>query len=359
MEDHYTTLGVDRSASVSEVKKAYRQLAHKYHPDKDGGDEEKFKEVNEAYQVLGDENKRSQYDQFGQTFDNAGAGPSGNPFGGGFNVNMEDLGGVGSIFEQFFGGRSSRGQQVNRGNDVAVDVTVSFEESAHGVKQDITHRIYQTCAHCHGNAAEPGTAIKDCSNCQGSGTVTTTKQTILGVFQQSSKCPDCKGQGKKPDTVCKQCRGEGRELKDRTLAVDVPAGISDGQALLLSGKGEVPQHGGQAGDLYVTVHVNQHESLNRSNDDVVSTIEISYLDAALGTKITAPTLNGEQKVVIPAGTQPNTKIKLDNIGFPSIRTGGKGDQIITINVSIPRKLSRTQKNLLKELQEKSQRKRIF
>lgn len=360
MEDHYTTLGVNKDASLDEIKKAYRKLAHQHHPDKGGGDEEKFKQVNEAYQVLGNENKRSQYDQFGQTFEGAGESPGGNPFsGGGFNINMEDLGGVGSIFEQFFGGRSNRARSANRGNDVAVDTTISFEESAHGIKQDIAHRIYQTCSNCHGNTAEPGTPINNCSKCQGSGTVTTARQTVLGVFQQTAKCPDCQGQGKKPDTPCKQCRGEGRELKDRTLEVNIPAGINDGQSILLSGKGEVPSRGGQPGDLYLTVHVNQHKSLKRSNDDVVSTIEISYLDAALGTKITAPTLTGEQEITIPAGTQPNTKIKLEDLGFSSITTGGKGDHIITVNVTIPRKLSRSQKNLLKQLQDKSQRKRIF
>ena len=360
MEDHYTTLGVDRNASVDEIKRAYRKLAHQHHPDKGGGDEEKFKQVNEAYQVLGNANKRSQYDQFGQTFESAGASPGGSPFdAGGFNINMEDLGGVGSIFEQFFGGRSSRSKTANQGNDIAVDTAISFEESARGVTQDIAHRIYQTCSHCHGNTAEPGTPINNCSKCQGRGTVTTARQTVLGTFQQTAKCPDCQGQGKKPATPCKQCRGEGRELKDRILEVNIPPGINDGQSILLSGKGEVPSHGGQAGDLYVTVHVNKHKSLDRSNDDVVSTIEISYLDAALGTKITTPTLNGEQEVAIPAGTQPNTKIRLDNLGFPSIKTGGKGDHIITVSVLIPRKLSRSQRKLLNQLKDKTRRKTIF
>jgi len=359
MNDYYTTLGVEKTATLDEIKRAYRQLAHKHHPDKGGGDEEKFKQVNEAYQVLGDENKRSQYDQFGQTFENGGAGPGDSPFSGGFNINMEDLGGVGSIFEQFFGGRSERTQSVKRGKDVAVDTAISFEESAQGVKKDISHRIYQTCSNCKGNTAEPGTPINNCSKCEGRGSVTISKQTVLGAFQQTAACPDCQGQGKKPATPCKQCRGEGRELTNRTLEVNIPAGINDGQSILLSGKGEAPSGGGQAGDLYLTIHVEQHKSLNRINDDVISTIEISYLDAALGTKTTTPTLNGEQEVTIPAGTQPNTKLELADLGFPSLTAGGKGNHVITVNVTIPRKLSRSQRNLLKQLQDNTQRKTIF
>lgn len=343
-DDYYHILGVQRSATKDEIKRAYRKLAHQHHPDKGGGDEEKFKQVNEAYQVLSDDQKRSQYDQFGQAFESAGG-----PGAGGFNVNFEDLGGFGDIFEQFFGGRGQReGRQVRRGEDVAVDVTIDFIESAQGVTREVTTTLFQTCEHCHGNGAEPGTPIKDCPNCQGTGVINRHQQTMFGTFVQRTACPECHGEGKKAETPCSVCRGAGRQRRSRTLEVAIPAGIADGQTLRLSGSGEVPPRGGLAGDLYVTIHVTPHKQLRREGDDVHSKTTVSFVDAALGTNVAVPTLAGNRKVPVAAGTQPGTRLTLDGQGFPSVQTGRRGDHVVTVSVEIPRKLTRQQKKLLEE-----------
>ena len=356
MEDHYTTLGIERGASDEEIKKAYRDLAHKYHPDKEGGNEDKFKEVNSAYQVLGNKEKKSQYDQFGSAFENGGGG---GPFGGGFSVNMEDLGDIGSIFDQFFGRSRSESSKEKRGSDVNIDVTISFGESALGAKKEINHRIYQTCSHCRGNKAEPGTPINKCSTCDGEGSISKTRQTMLGVISHSVKCTSCYGEGSTVQTPCKNCRGEGRELKDRTLTVDVPAGIADGQAIRLSGQGEAPTGQGVAGDLYVTLHVQPHKALRREGDNTVSIINISFVDAALGTDVTVDTLDGPNQLTIPPGTQPGTNFTLTNLGFPSLRSSSRGDHVITVQVQIPKKLSRDQKHLLNQFRESKPKKHFF
>lgn len=345
-EDYYKILGVERTASKEEIKRAYRRLAHQHHPDR-GGDEEKFKEVNAAYQVLSDDKKRAQYDQFGSGFENFGGGPGGFE---GFTVNMEDFG-FGDIFESFFGGgaggRRTR-QQVRRGDDVAVDVTISFVDSAREQKKDIHVRLYQPCSHCHSSGAEPGTPIKECSNCHGTGTIRTTRQTVLGVFAQTVPCPTCQGEGKQVTEPCKQCRGQGREMVDRTFEIQIPAGIADGQTIHIAGKGEAPVRGGVSGDLYVRVHVQPHSRLKRVRDNVVSEETISFVDAALGTTVTTETLDGEQELKISAGTQPNTEIKLERLGFPHLQSSGRGDHIVTIKVEIPKKLSREQRQLLEQ-----------
>lgn len=357
-EDYYNILGVNRSATQDEIKRAYRKLAHKYHPDKAGGDAEQFKKVNAAYQVLSNAEKRSQYDRFGHAFEQAGSG--GNPFGGfqGFNVNMEDLGGFGDVFEQFFGGRSRR-PQARRGRDVEIDVTISFNESAAGVKKDITTRLYQACDRCRGNGAEPDTPIRTCQNCGGSGTVTQARQTMFGVFSTTAPCPDCRGEGKRPEKPCHDCRGEGRQMKDRTLEVNVPAGIRDGQTIQLSGKGEVPPRSGVSGNLYVNIHVHPHRQLTRDGNNVRSAHSISFADAALGTTIKIETLTGEKELNIPAGTQPGAQLRLPREGFPDLDGHGHGDHIATINVEIPRKLSRKQKELLEELRGTKKKRGFF
>jgi molecular chaperone DnaJ len=356
MEDYYTTLGVDRGASADEIKQAYRRLAHKYHPDKDGGDEEKFKEVNTAYQVLGDREKRSQYDRFGSTFDQAGTN---GPFGGGFNVNIDDFGDIGSIFDTFFGRTRSSSAQQRKGSDVNIDLTISFEESAKGTKKDITHRIFQTCSHCRGNKAEPGTPITTCSVCKGKGTVSQTQQSILGVFTQSTKCKSCDGQGSTLQTPCQRCRGEGRELKERTLTIDVPAGIGDRQTIRLSGKGEAPAGQGNLGDLYISIHVQPHKVLRREGDNTASSVNVSFVDAALGTNLTIDTLDGPRKLTIPPGTQPGTPFTLSGLGFPSLHTRTRGDHVITTQIQIPKKLSRKQKQLLNEFQQTKPKRHLF
>lgn len=342
--DYYNVLGVERSATKDDIKRAYRRMAHKFHPDKEGGNEEKFKQVNEAYQILGDETKRAQYDQFGQTSEGT---PGGQGFSG-FNVNFEDLGGVGDIFEQFFGGGSRTRRAVRRGDDVAVDLTLDFIESASEQQRDITLRLHHTCERCHGNGAEPGTPIKECRTCKGTGSVQTTRQTMFGIFAQTTVCTVCQGEGKQAATACRDCRGEGRVRGSKTLNLKVPAGIADGQTIRIGGKGEAPTKGGLSGDLYVTVHVTPHPQLTRHGDNVHVTAEISFADAALGTNIEVPTLQGNQAVKIPAGTQPQHVITLPGAGFPNVQGGRTGDERVTVKVAVPRSLSRQQRQLLEE-----------
>ena len=355
-KDYYQTLGVSRTATKDEIKKAYRRLAHQHHPDKSGGDEGKFKALNEAYQVLSDDSKRAQYDQFGDNFDQAGAGGF-----SGFDFSGAGFGGINDIFEQFFRGSSGHTRsQVRRGDDVAVDLAITFEESARGITREVNIRMYQACSRCHGNGAEPGTKIATCATCHGSGEVRTTRETMFGAFSQASVCPDCHGEGKQATQICHQCRGEGRQMSDRKLEIKVPAGIADGQTLEIPGKGEAPARGGVSGNLYVNIHVQPHPVLKRDRNHVRVTQKVSFADAALGTKVKVPTLEGEQELEIPPGTQPSAELKLPNLGFPSVRSSIRGDQIITVEIEVPRKLSRRQKDLLEQLRNSAHKKhRLF
>lgn len=357
-QDYYELLGVSKTATQEEIKKAYRKLAHKHHPDKKGGDEEQFKKVGQAYEVLSDTQKRAQYDQFGQNFDGsagAGPGPQGDPFGGfsqsGFTINMDDLGGFGDIFDMFSGGGRSRSRGRSRGSDVETDIEISFRESAKGLTKKIQHRIFTTCSKCNGNGAEPGTPIETCATCKGQGSVTARHQTPFGVFNQQTVCPDCKGEGKKASTVCTKCRGEGREKTDRTLTVEIPAGIANGQSIRLTGKGEAPKTGGQPGDMYVRVHVQPDKVLVRDRDNIRSTVSISFADAALGCSVGIDTLTGDKELKVPAGTQPNKEFALPGMGFPHLQASGAGDHIVTIQIEIPKRLSKKQKELLEEFRE--------
>lgn len=348
-DDYYEILGVSKTATQEEIKKAYRKLAHKHHPDKKGGDEEAFKKVSNAYETLSDPQKRAQYDRFGSSFNGSGGG---DPFGGfsqgGFTINMDDLGGVGDIFESFFGGGRSRGRARSRGRDVETDVEITFRESAKGIERTLEHRIFTTCSKCKGNGAEPGTPIVTCKTCNGQGSVNRTHQTPFGAFSQRTMCDTCHGEGKMASTPCTLCHGEGREKTDRKISVVIPAGIADGQSIRLAGKGEAPLKGGEAGDLYVHVHVKPDKVLARDRDNVRSTVKVSFVDAALGTQLEVTTLDGKDTLAIPAGTQPNMNFKLAGKGFPSLQGSGKGDHIVTVQVEIPKKLSRKQKELLEE-----------
>ena len=365
-QDYYELLGVSKSATQEEIKKAYRKLAHKHHPDKEGGDEEQFKKINQAYEVLSDTGKRAQYDQFGQSFDgSSGPGPQGDPFGGfggfnqgGFTINMDDMGGFGDIFDMFSGGGRSRSRGRSRGSDVQTDIEISFRESAAGLKKKIQHRIYTTCSKCNGNGAEPGTPIETCPRCNGQGSVTAAHQTPFGVFNQRTTCPDCKGEGKKASTPCTQCNGEGREKTDRTLTIEIPAGIADGQSIRMTGKGEAPVSGGVPGDMYVHIHVLADPTLTRDRDNVRSTVSISFADAALGCDVAVDTLAGSKQLRVPAGTQPNKEFSLSNLGFPRLQSSGKGDHIVTIQVEIPKRLSKKQKDILQEFR-KAPKKGMF
>jgi molecular chaperone DnaJ len=361
--DHYETLGVAKTATQEEIKKAYRKLAHKHHPDKKGGDEEQFKKVSEAYETLSDKQKRAQYDQFGSAGPQGfgGGQQGGDPFGGfgqgGFTINMDDIGGFGDIFDMFSGGGRGRSRR-NRGSDVEMDVEISFRESAKGLTKKMRHRIYDVCSKCHGNGAEPGTPIETCLTCKGQGSVNQAHQTPFGVFQQRATCPDCHGEGKRASTVCTQCRGEGREKKERELSVQIPAGIADGQSIRLTGKGEAAPKGGSAGDMYVHIHVKPDKVLMRDGDTIRSQVSVSFIDAALGSSVDVDTLAGEKTLKIPAGTQPNANFKLSGIGFPNVQHAGVGDHIVTIKVEIPKKLSSKQKSLLEEFK-KTPKKGMF
>lgn len=347
-DDYYSILGVSKSATQEEIKRAFRKMAHKHHPDKSGGDEAAFKRVNEAYQILSDEQKRSQYDQFGQTFSGAG----GNPFGGfqGFNVNFEDIGDFGDIFSSFFGSArgGTRQRQRRQGNDIQVDATISFAQSARGVKQELRHTLYQACERCLGLGAEPSTSIETCPTCQGSGAVRESRQTPFGIFSQQTTCPTCQGEGKTIAKSCRDCRGEGRTKQTRLLEVAIPAGIADGQMIRISGKGEAPPRGGSAGDLFVAVHVEPDKELARDGNNIRSQLKVSFPDVALGVIAKVRTLEGERSLKIPAGTQPRTELRLPGLGFPSLNGGGVGDHIVTINIEVPKKLSRKQRELLEE-----------
>lgn len=346
-EDYYEILGVAQTATQDEIKRAFRKKAHQHHPDKKGGDEAAFKRVNEAYQVLSDAGKRQQYDRFGRTFEGASRG---DPFAGfgdfqGFNINFED------IFSDFFspaagGPRQRRGR---RGSDIQVDATISFADSARGVQQELRHTLYQTCEHCRGLGAEPGTPIETCPTCRGEGVVGQSRQTPFGVFTEQSVCPTCRGEGKTIRTRCNQCRGEGRTRQTRTLEVTIPSGIADGQVIRISGRGEAPSRGGMAGDLFVAVHVTPDKELARDGNHVRSTLKISFADAALGVTRAIRTLAGEKSLKIPPGTQPNTEFRLDSLGFPSLNGGQTGDQVVTVNVEVPKRLSREQKKLVEQL----------
>lgn len=364
-DDYYQILGVPKTATQDEIKKAYRKLAHKHHPDKKGGDEEAFKKVSGAYDVLSDKQKRAQYDQFGSAGAGSSSGFGGDPYGGfsqgGFTINMDDLGGVGDIFESFFGGpgRSrATGRAGSRGHDVETDIEISFRESASGAERTIEHRIFATCSTCHGNGAKPGTPIVTCKTCNGQGSIAQTHQTPFGAFSQRAVCQTCRGEGKTVQTPCETCSGEGREKTNRTITVNIPAGIADGQSIRLSGKGEAPLKGGTPGDLYVHVHVAPDKILSRDGNTVRSSASISFVDASLGTKLEVTTLHGNKVITIPAGTQPGTNFKLTGEGFPDVQGYGTGDQIVTVRVEIPKKLSRKQKELLEEFR-KAPKKGLF
>ena len=348
-------LGIDKSASPEEVKAAFRRLAHKYHPDKPGGDEAKFKEINEAYQVLGKPEKRSQYDQFGESFDQQGGfggGMNWSDFmsqarggGGGMNFNGMDMG---DIFGDMFGFGGGRGRKRNRGEDIQVDFVLDFRDAVFGIKKEINLYKKVKCDHCNGNLAEPGTKINTCKTCDGKGQVTRVQQTMLGAFQTNSTCTDCRGEGKKAETPCSKCSGRGAVKAEEMIEVDVPAGIEDGATIRFTGKGNVADGGGTPGDLYVLIRVKQDKKFERRGNHIYVHEDISFAQAALGDKIDVTTLDGEVSLKIPAGTQSGSKFRLKGKGVPFMRSASRGDMYVVIDVVVPKKLSRQQKKLLEE-----------
>lgn len=348
--DYYEILDIPKSASADEIKKAFRRLAVKYHPDK-GGDEAKFKEINEAYEVLKDQQKRQRYDQFGHAGVGgaSGGGAGGNPFEGfnSQNINFEDLGGFGDLFGNMFGGRGQ--QRPNRGQDVATEVTIAFEDAVFGVEKQLSLALEDTCSHCKGNGAEPGHSLKTCPTCHGSGQINRVMNTIFGQIQQATTCDTCHGRGKTPEKSCSVCHGKGIERRNQTIKLKIPAGIDDGAAIRLSGRGQAVQ-GGEKGDLYVNIRVKPHKDFTREGELILSEETIDIVTAALGGTLDVKTVDGELTIKIPAGTQGGTDFRLAGHGVPHLRTGTRGAQIVTVKVATPTKLTKKQKELLLQFQ---------
>lgn len=354
--DYYEVLGVSKSASADEIKKAFRKAAVKYHPDKDGGDEAKFKEASEAYEVLKDQQKRQRYDQFGHAGvggDPGGAGGfgGGNPFEGfgGQNVHFDfGDGGLGDIFGQFFGG-GQRQRGPKRGRDVETSITLSFSDAVFGVEEKIDLSMDDECSHCHGTTVEPGHSMKTCPTCKGAGQQTRVMNSIFGQIQQAVTCETCEGTGKVPEKVCSVCRGKGTERRKQTITLKVPAGIDDGSTIRLRERGEAVG-GGARGDLYVHIRVKPHKKFTREGDIILSEEHISMVEAALGTEADVETVDGIIRMKVPAGTQSGTDFKLANHGVPHMRGNSRGAHIVSIIVDIPTKLSKKQKELLEQFE---------
>jgi molecular chaperone DnaJ len=358
-KDYYQILGVPKGASEEEIKKAYRKLALKYHPDrapesKKKEYEEKFKEISQAYGVLSDKEKKAQYDQFGQTFEGA-------PFGQGFSQQdfhsfydvfggrdiFEDLG-FGRIFEEMFGfrPRTKARRTTHYGQDIGIDIEITLEDAFQGTKKEIELQKLVVCSECRGKG---GKSLKKCPTCQGSGYEQISRQSILGFLFQQRPCSRCQGRGEIPEKICSKCRGQGRVKEIKKIKLTIPSGIDDGQTLKLSGQGEAAPYGGETGDLFVNIHIRPHKYFQRQGDNLFYNLNINFTQAALGDKIEIPTLESQVKLKIPAGTQPGEMIRLKGKGMPRLYGRGKGDLIVKVQVKVPKKLSRREKKLIKEL----------
>ncbi len=352
--DYYEALGLSKGASEDEIKKAYRKLAKKYHPDLNPGDavaEKSFKEGNEAYSVLSDADKKSKYDAYGHAAFDPGAGGAGGGFGGfgGFGGMDFDMG---DIFSSFFGGGSARRSNApQQGSDREARVTLSFEEAAFGCKKEIIFNRIEKCHKCDGSGAAPGTSAKTCSKCGGSGSVRVQQRTAFGMMQSTRPCPDCHGSGKIIEKPCPDCSGSGTGVKRKTLEVSIPAGIDDGQEIVLRGQGDCGKNGGLNGDLYITVHVKAHSVFERDGADIYCDVPITFVEAALGATIKVPTLEGDMDYEIPEGTQTGTRFTLREKGMPYVNGKRRGSLIFRVVVDVPKNLSAKQKDMLREFAE--------
>ena len=354
--DYYEVLGIQKGASEDEIKKAYKKLARKYHPDMNPGDkeaEEKFKEVNEANEVLSDPEKKARYDQFGfaGVDPNYGAGAGGGAYGGGF-----DFGDLGDIFGSFFGGGFGGGQRRNphapqRGESIRASVSVSFTEAAFGCEKSVTLERSEQCPTCKGNGCAPGTTPEICPDCHGTGTVQTRRQTPMGVFASNGPCRKCGGTGRLIHQPCPDCRGTGAVRKRKTIKVNIPAGIDHGQTISLRGQGNAGRNGGPAGDLLITVMVQPHELFRRDGVDVFCEAPITFAQAVLGAELEIPTIDGKVKYSIPEGTQTGTVFRLKGKGIPVLNGRGRGDQYVTVTIETPRNLNKEQKEALRRFSE--------
>lgn len=344
--DYYKILGVSKGSSQEEIRSKFRRLALEYHPDrnKEPDAQEKFKEINEAYQVLSDPNKRAEYDRFGRV--GGGTGGWGNR---GFD-GSDPFSGFGDIFDTFFGGFGANSRKVpQRGGDVQALSSLSFEDSIFGVEKDIEIKRVEPCSHCNGGGSEPGNLPITCNSCNGSGQVRRVQQSIFGQFSQVSNCPQCKGEGKTITHPCKNCKGSGRERRDRKIRVKMPAGIENGTQVRLTGEGHSGGNGGPPGNLYVEVKVTTHKIFQRRDHDIIYEQPINVTDAALGTTLEVPTLQDNETIKIPEGTQSGTIFRIKGKGVPYYNQARRGDQLVLINVVIPKSLSKHQKELLEEL----------
>ena len=353
--DYYEVLGVSKGASDDEIKKAYRKVAKQYHPDLNPGNQEaeaKFKEANEAYEVLSDADKKARYDQFGHAGVDPNFGAGGGYPGGGFDVDLGDL------FSSFFGGggRRTNPNAPRRGADVGTQTVISFEESARGVKQQIEISIVDTCPECNGSGAAKGTSPKTCAHCRGTGQETRAQRTPFGVMQTQTTCSHCGGKGRIVDTPCRACSGSGHKRTKSTVGINIPAGIADGQVITVRGKGNAGTNGGPAGDLQIRVSVRPHPIFERVDYNVVCDLPITFTQAALGAEIDVPTLDGKVPYTVKEGTQPGDLIRLKGKGFPYLNGRGRGDQVVRLTVEVPRNLTGKQKDLLRALEESSDEK---
>ncbi|MGL4761295.1 MAG: molecular chaperone DnaJ [Sarcina sp.] len=356
--DFYEVLGLEKGASEDEIKRAFRKLAVKYHPDKNKGNaeaEEKFKEINEAYQVLSNPEEKAKYDQFGHDGMNGGFGGGAGGFGG---FDMGDMNGFGDIFETFFGGGGGfgggSGRRKNgprRGDDLEYSLTITFEEAMTGVEKEFSITRTENCETCKGSGAKPGTSKKTCSKCNGAGQIRVQRQTPLGSFMSTASCDACGGKGETIDTPCTDCRGKGTVRKQRKITVNIPAGVDTGNILTLRGQGEHGANGGPAGDLYVRISVKPSSVFKRDGANIYYTYKISMTRATLGEEITVPTIDGNVKYTVPAGTQPGTRFRLKGKGAKRVNSTLRGDQFVDVVVEIPKNLSKEQSEALKAFME--------
>jgi molecular chaperone DnaJ len=342
--DYYEVLGISRNATDDDIKKAFRSLAFQFHPDRnsDNNATEKFKEINEAYEVLSDANKRAAYDRYGHS------GLQGQ--GGGFE--SYEFGGFGDIFEAFFGGTTAASRQApEKGQSLQYTIGISLEEAASGVEKEIPLTRIEYCSECQGTGAKPGTQPTKCPDCNGSGQIRRTQQSVFGRFTNVATCPKCRGEGKIVTDPCSKCRGTGRERKQRTIPVKIPAGIASNMQIRIRGEGNSGYRGGPAGDLLVAVEVREHDLFVRNGDDILIEIPINFAQAALGAELEVPTLEGPSKVKIPAGTQTDSVFRLRGKGMPRLNEKGHGDELVTVRVKTPDSLTKEQRQLLEQLSE--------
>ncbi|MBI1984796.1 MAG: molecular chaperone DnaJ [Candidatus Wildermuthbacteria bacterium] len=359
MKDYYKILGIQKNATPEEIKRAYYKLAHQHHPDK-GGDEKNFKEINEAYQVLSDASKRTQYDKYGRVFE--GAGPGGGGFSGfrwnwggpgargeeGTDFNF-DFGNIGDIFEDFFGAQGEE-QDFRRGEDIEIELQMPLEAVLQAREETITFRKFLACSRCQGKGAEPDSKVRECFSCRGVGKVQQIRRTVLGSFTKEVLCPECKGEGWRPEKACNVCKGEGRIRGEEKIRMRIPSGVDSNQVLKVQGKGDAGRKKGQSGDLYVRIKLKSHPVFERKGDDLHLILPLSFAVLALGDEVEVPTLEGTAFLLkIPAGTESGKVFRIPERGIPRFSRIGRGNMYIQVQLKVPKKISREQKDLLEKL----------